>query len=269
MTSTTPTKLHGQAAHSDARIRTYWRAKADEDAASHAAGSLRPHFSEHPVWLGIMPMLLAPSPLGRPIRRVADMGSGNGVVAEKLARLGYQVIAIERAETRIELMRRRLAQFPGVEVRQGDAMSPPLEIGEVDAIVSRNLVWMLPDPAGALAEWSRLVGPGGRVAALDATRRLERNWLISMAWRLHGIAPVWKWKVDRERPVTLLNPAPFANLPGTGPVAAAWREAGLREVVAHDLSWVSTVRAYGRPGLSNLLHRSRYYAVLGDVGAEA
>ncbi|OYW58624.1 MAG: hypothetical protein B7Z40_22690 [Bosea sp. 12-68-7] len=89
----------------------------------------------------------------------SPMGSGTGIVAEHFARLRHEVIAIETAESRAEIARRRLAPYPSSRVVVGDVLNPPLEVCEVDAIVSRNLMWLLPDPT--VQGWRNLMAPGG------------------------------------------------------------------------------------------------------------
>jgi SAM-dependent methyltransferase len=244
-------------------IQDFWHRRGQTEAIVRHDGRPRAtDFREHPVWLGVIPLLLADAQ--RPIRRVADMGSGTGIVAELLARLGYQVIAIEFAESRAAIARQRLAPYADAEVRVGDAMAPPLAVGEVDAIISRNLVWMLPRPDATVAVWRDLVGAGGRVAAIDATWRLERTWGQSLRIRLglgrqDGHAPT-----AGPAPVSLANPTPLANTPDAGRAAAIWSAADLQNVRPIDLGWVGAVRWHRASALKRALHRSHYYAVVGD-----
>ncbi|WP_159994287.1 class I SAM-dependent methyltransferase [Roseomonas sp. 18066] len=202
----------------------------------------------------MLPLLLAPRAGQRPLRRVADLGCGTGIVAELLARQGCAVIAIDRAESRLALARQRLAPYPQAECRSGDAADPPLAPGEVDAIVSRNLLWLLPRPDQALRRWRGLVAPGGRVAAIEASHRHERSWIATLQRRL-GAA-------GRH------GGGPLAAAADAGPALACWRQAGLEAARALDLSWVTAVKlhAAGAP-LAALLNRSRYYAVLGEAPA--
>jgi SAM-dependent methyltransferase len=53
------------------------------------------------------------------------------------------------------------------EFRVGDAAVPPVAAGSVEAIVSRHLLWTLPDPLGALTNWHRALRPGGRLIVID------------------------------------------------------------------------------------------------------
>ncbi|WP_080518844.1 methyltransferase domain-containing protein [Rhodopseudomonas palustris] len=54
-----------------------------------------------------------------------------------------------------------------VKFHLGDAENPMMPDERFDAVVSRHLVWTLPDPEAALADWLRVLRPGGRVVLVD------------------------------------------------------------------------------------------------------
>jgi SAM-dependent methyltransferase len=238
-------------------IQEFWHRRGRSEAIVRHDGRPRgTDFREHPVWLGVIPLLLTDTK--RPIRRIADMGSGTGIVAELLARLGYAVIAVEFVESRAAIARQRLAPYAKAEVRIGDAMDPPLAAGEVDAIVSRNLIWLLPQPAAALDRWRPLVAPGGRVAAIDATLRLERSWGQLARTRLGiGARAI-------SAPVSPARPTPLANAADARDAMALWSGAGLQGVASIDIAWLDAVRLHHASLLKRAFYRSRYYAVTGD-----
>jgi SAM-dependent methyltransferase len=245
------------------RIQQYWNKRGQTetlDDRSKLGGSAG--FREHPVWFGALPPLLEQPAGGRSIRRVADMGSGTGIIAEYLARLGYEVIAVEFAESRARLAEQRLAAYPLASVRLGDAAAPPIAPGEVDAVVSRNLLWLLPDPQSALKRWAALVGTGGRIAAIDSTRRLDHRRLRQQAAAL----PVfWRKAAEAHSTATVqASIAPLSNIRQAGESAAMWRQAGLTNVYTRDLSWISAVKKHYEHPVSRLLSLSQYYSVSGD-----
>lgn len=244
-------------------IRRYWDGRKEPDGilplarANSSAG-----FQEHPVWMSVvMGLLDAPAP-GREIRRVADLGCGTGMVAEMLARLGHDVIAVDFAPSRAEQAAARLRRFPNVEVRVGDATAPPVEVGEVDAVLSRNLIWLLEDHAGAVRNWLDVVGPGGRVAAIDATRRTSRH-RFPTAQRVLGLQKVTTG-VAPDSPVSRERPTAFADVPSAEEAARLWREAGATGATGVDLSWVSAARSAAWSPLRRALRRDTYFAVVAD-----
>jgi SAM-dependent methyltransferase len=245
------------------RIQQYWnkRGQAETlDDRSKLGGSAG--FREHPVWFGALPLLLEQPAGGRIIRRVADMGCGTGIIAEYLARLGYEVIAVEFAESRARLAEQRLAPYPLASVRIGDAANPPMAPGEVDAVVSRNLLWLLPDPLAALQRWAELAGTHGRIAAIDSTRRLDHRRRRQQATMLPRF---WRRDAAAHSTATVqTSSAPLSNISEPGESAAIWRQAGLINIRTEDLSWISAVKRHYEHPVSRMLSLSHYYSVMGD-----
>ncbi|HEB91343.1 MAG TPA: metalloregulator ArsR/SmtB family transcription factor [Deltaproteobacteria bacterium] len=104
--------------------------------------------------------------------RVADIGTGTGILALELAHLGLDVIGIDRSEAMLETARRKWRQAedgnPGrVEFRRGDAHDLPLERESVDAVFAHMVLHSLEDPERAIHEMARIVRPGGRVVLVD------------------------------------------------------------------------------------------------------
>jgi SAM-dependent methyltransferase len=49
----------------------------------------------------------------------------------------------------------------------GDAADPPLDAGQFDVVLSRHVLWAMPDPAAALGRWVRLLKPAGRLLLIE------------------------------------------------------------------------------------------------------
>ena len=60
-----------------------------------------------------------------------------------------------------------------VTFRVGDASDPELVQGSYDVVLSRHVLWALPDPAAGLARWIRLLAPGGRLIAVTTTPQAQ------------------------------------------------------------------------------------------------
>jgi len=110
--------------------------------------------------------------------RVVDVGTGTGILARDLARLGLEVIAVDRSARMLEAARARLdeAGARGIELRQGDASALPVPDGSVDAAFAHMVLQYLPAPAEAVREMARVVRPGGAVVVADFTPH-ERAWM--------------------------------------------------------------------------------------------
>jgi predicted acetyltransferase/SAM-dependent methyltransferase len=101
-------------------------------------------------------------------REVADIGCGTGSLSVLLAARGLHVRALDLSPRMVGLARAKAAASGvDLDVVVGDASYPPWEAGCVDAVVARHVVWALPDPAGALRRWLRLLRPEGRLVLVE------------------------------------------------------------------------------------------------------
>lgn len=110
--------------------------------------------------------------------RVADIGTGTGILALELAQLGLEVVAIDHSSRMLEAARAKFDQagVGGVELRHGEASALPLEDGDVDAAFAHMVIQYLPSPAEAIGEMARVVKPGGRVVIVDFVAH-EHEWM--------------------------------------------------------------------------------------------
>ncbi len=117
---------------------------------------------------------------------VADVGTGTGILASELARLGLRVIAIDNSARMLDAARAKLAAEgqAGVELRRGEAGALPLADGEVDAALAHMVLHYLPSPAEAIREMARAVKPGGSIVLVDFVRHAH-EWMrqeLGVAW---------------------------------------------------------------------------------------
>lgn len=97
---------------------------------------------------------------------VLDLGCGTGSLALLAAGDGHRVTAVDRSARMAARAREKLA---GTDARVlvGDAAAPPVPAGGFDVVLVRHVLWALPDPAGALRHWTRLLRPGGRLVLIE------------------------------------------------------------------------------------------------------
>jgi len=116
---------------------------------------------QHPVeWLSIPPDGTA-----------LDVGSGPGNVTASLARAagpGGLALGVDISEPMLARAV-RAESGPQVGFIRADAQRLPLRDNTVDAVVSLAVLQLIPDPAAALAEMSRVLRPGGRLAIMVPT----------------------------------------------------------------------------------------------------
>jgi ubiquinone/menaquinone biosynthesis C-methylase UbiE len=102
--------------------------------------------------------------------RVLDLGVGPGTGALAMARAEpakrHVGLDVSGAMLRRASARARAEGVPLSLVR-GDALRLPVKDGALDGATGHSFLYLLADPAAALAELHRAVRPGGRVAFLE------------------------------------------------------------------------------------------------------
>lgn len=98
---------------------------------------------------------------------VLDAGCGTGAIGLIFAEMGHITSGLDLSEKMMEVGRRNAANR-GLTMNFvfGDAEKPPFPGNEFDIVISRHLLWTLPDPAKALLSWKRILKPGGKVMVI-------------------------------------------------------------------------------------------------------
>jgi SAM-dependent methyltransferase len=115
------------------------------------------------AWRELLLEHLPPAPT-----RVADLGCGTGTLAVLLAAEGYDVRGIDLSPAMVARAEAKSAEA-GVTATfaVGDASDPQLPLHSFDVVLSRHVLWALPDPAAGLARWVDLLAPGGRLVLVE------------------------------------------------------------------------------------------------------
>jgi len=132
-----------------------------------------------------------------PDQTVADIGTGTGVLAIELARLGQRVIAIDNSARMLEAAQANIDRegIEGVELRSGDVERLPLTDGEVDAAFTHMVLHYLPSPGDAVREMARGVRPGGSVIVVDFVSH-QHEWMreeLGVHWLGFEAEDVAEW----------------------------------------------------------------------------
>jgi SAM-dependent methyltransferase len=113
-----------------------------------------------------------------PGTRVLDVGAGRGAVARAALARGCAVTAVDASPG---MVARLTADHPEMTVRQQDAGALGFPDGSFDLVTAGFVVQVLDDPAAALAEFRRVLVPGGALAL-----SLERQTVGRLGW-LHEL----------------------------------------------------------------------------------
>jgi ArsR family transcriptional regulator len=117
------------------------------------------------TWEGVAHLLFALTP---PLV-IADLGAGEGTLAQLLAKRAKKVIAVDNSEKMVEFGADLAAKhgFDNLEFRRGDLEDPPIPAGTVDLALLSQALHHAANPARAVAAAHRILKKGGRVAILD------------------------------------------------------------------------------------------------------
>lgn len=106
---------------------------------------------------------------------VLDAACGTGRHSLELARRGHRVIGVDASRDMLDLAR---AKLPDADFRQGDLAELPVADGAVGAVVCALALVHLPELGGAMAEFARVLRPGGRVIISDV-----HPFLTMLGWQ--------------------------------------------------------------------------------------
>jgi ubiquinone/menaquinone biosynthesis C-methylase UbiE/DNA-binding transcriptional ArsR family regulator len=100
---------------------------------------------------------------------VADLGSGEGLLSELLARCCKKVIAVDNSEKIVAFgaAKARKNHLNNLEFRLGDLQNPPIEPESVDLAILSQALHHAEDPAAAISAAHRLLRSPGQVMILD------------------------------------------------------------------------------------------------------
>ncbi|MBA0050927.1 methyltransferase domain-containing protein [Streptomyces sp. AJS327] len=100
--------------------------------------------------------LLSPAPEST----VVDIGCGSGRAVAELAERGVHAVGVDPSPAMLATAR---ARWPEVEFREASAEDLPFTDGSVRGYRADKVLHVLPEPARAVAEARRVLGPGGRI----------------------------------------------------------------------------------------------------------
>ncbi len=100
---------------------------------------------------------------------IADLGSGEGLVSELLARRARQVIAVDNSEKMVQFgsEKAKANGLTNLEFRLGDLQNPPIAPRSVDLAILSQALHHAENPAGAILAAAKILKAGGQILILD------------------------------------------------------------------------------------------------------
>jgi SAM-dependent methyltransferase len=144
----------------DEQVR-YWDAQAAAFDQEPDHGLRDP--ATRAAWIELLRQVLPNTPC-----RVADLGCGTGTLAVLMAQDGHDVTGVDLSSRMLAVAREK-AKNASVQIdwHTGDVSDPPLARGGFDVIVSRHVLWALPDPAEALGRWIERLDERGCLVLIE------------------------------------------------------------------------------------------------------
>lgn len=183
-------------------------------------------------------------------RQALDLASGTGVISRLLCEVGFDVTGLDFSEPMLERAKAK-AKARGLAARyvMGDAEDTHLLDEAYDVIMTRHLVWTLPDPASAFGDWFRVLRPGGRILIVDAdmTARTVRSKLLrrAAAFLKRFGTPSPTHGIDRERHNRIMAQVYFSGGARAEEIVALLQNAGFEGIVI-DRHFAPIRKAQGR-----------------------
>lgn len=101
-------------------------------------------------------------------RRILDAGCGTGSLSLLLTEMGHDAMGIDFSPEMVRVAGQK-AEALGMPARFAvmDASAPVFPAQSFDAVICRQVLWALPDPGRALANWCDLLGPEGLILLIE------------------------------------------------------------------------------------------------------
>ena len=127
---------------------------------------------------------------------VADLGSGEGLLSELLARRAKKVIAVDNSEKMVAFGANKAKKngLKNLEFRLGDLESPPIDPQSVDLVILSQALHHAANPAKAIGCAHKILRSGGQIMILDLLKHnfdkahelYGDHWLGFAESDLHG-----------------------------------------------------------------------------------
>ncbi len=100
---------------------------------------------------------------------VADLGAGEGLLSELLARRCKKVIAVDNSEKMVAFGAAKAKKngLKNLEFRLGDLQNPPIEAGSMDLVILSQALHHAEEPDQAIGSAYKMLKAGGQIMILD------------------------------------------------------------------------------------------------------
>jgi ubiquinone/menaquinone biosynthesis C-methylase UbiE len=155
-TTSDRSSLHHVIAKRKDRTREYFNKLAGKFGRSYCPGR---------SWQALAHLFLTTMPA----IDVADLGAGEGMLSQILAKRARKVIAVDLSERMVEVGSQLATEhgFKNLEYRLGDLEEPPIADNSIDLAIFSQALHHANNPQKAIAAAGKILRPGGRIVILD------------------------------------------------------------------------------------------------------
>jgi ArsR family transcriptional regulator len=141
------------------------RKRKAEEYFNSVAGRLGKNYCPGRNWEGIGHFLLQLTPR----ITIADLGAGEGLISQLLARRAEKVICVDNSQKMVEFGTdlAKKNDFTNLHYKLGDIEAVPLEDASVDLALLSQALHHAPHPELAVSEAYRILKPGGQLIIID------------------------------------------------------------------------------------------------------
>ena len=204
-----------------------------------------------------------------PSRRleVLDIGCGTGEIGLLFAELGHHVTGIDLSEKMLAKARDKTShKMFDIIFKKGDAEYPPFEAGTFEVVVTRHLLWTLPNPDTAVNNWKKVLKKGGVFIVIDGlyngglierkTRQLVSDFLTLLVEK--------KYPRRRQYPNEIKNELP--NPTGVPPkkIIEYFMKASIKNVKDLDLKEIIKIQKEKMPFRKRIVFNSQSHLIYGE-----
>jgi SAM-dependent methyltransferase len=120
------------------------------------------------------------------VRRVCDLGCGNGYLAGRLSELGYNVTGIDASPSGIELASNQYPKVKFLCSLVDQRLSDVIKDADFDLVISSDVIEHLYRPSDLLEPASVLLKPQGHLLIGTPYHGYLKNIVLSLAGRMDG-----------------------------------------------------------------------------------
>lgn len=158
---------------------------------------------------------------------IADLGSGEGLLSELLARRAKRVIAVDNSEKMVGfgLEKAKRHGLKNLEFRLGDLENPPIDANSVDLVILSQALHHAEHPDKALASAHKILRAPGQIMILDLLEHQfeKAHELYGDRWLGFREADLHRWleragfkKIDIATVAREENPPHFQTILASG-----------------------------------------------------